>query len=83
MERKRYKCPSCGEMTAVPILGGYPTEEAWALVEAGDLILGGCCRLIDDPDRACTSCHFHWNSESGNGQIVLPEEDEEDEGDAP
>jgi hypothetical protein len=26
--------------------------------------------LIDDPDRACTSCHFHWNSESGNGQCL-------------
>ena len=79
MEHKRHKCPNCGETAAVEILWGYPAREVWPLVEAGELILGGCCRLIDDPDRACKSCNYHWDSESGVGKFVEPEEEEEEE----
>lgn len=29
-------------------------------LEAGYIVLGGCCQTIDDPERECTSCGHQW-----------------------
>lgn len=46
-------CPRCGSR-AVPILRGYPSPEAFAMAERGEVVLGGCVVTADDPAFACT-----------------------------
>lgn len=46
-------CPRCGART-VPILRGYPTAEGFAMAERGEVVLGGCVVMGDDPTHACT-----------------------------
>lgn len=50
------KCPACGSINTVKILYGMPTYEAFEAQERGELVLGGCCIGMDDPDRACKDC---------------------------
>jgi hypothetical protein len=59
------------------ILFGMPTEHASKLAKAGKLVIGGCCREIGEPDRVCPECHYQWDSESGQGKIVIPEAGED------
>ncbi len=54
------------------ILHGMPTGEAFELEKAGKIVLGGCCVEENNPDRSCPECHFNWNSETGDGEIVIP-----------
>lgn len=69
MKPKHSKCPHCGSPGAVRIVYGYPTEETMRLAEEGFVLLGGCCQLIEDPDRACTVCRYRWNSKTGIGSV--------------
>jgi hypothetical protein len=51
-------CPSCGSNKVVPILFGYPTEEAFEEAARGEIVLGGCCIMGDgsDPKWQCLQC---------------------------
>ena len=53
---KKEVCPRCGQRTVVDVLYGMPTHDAFEAAERGELILGGCVIVGDDPSRGCTSC---------------------------
>jgi len=56
------KCPACGGRL-VPILYGLPTAEAGAAAERGEIALGGCMVMGDDPQLECVSCRAQfWTS---------------------
>ncbi|MCQ2348423.1 MAG: hypothetical protein MJZ65_04460 [Paludibacteraceae bacterium] len=54
---KPRKCPKCGGKVA-RIFYGLPayTEKLQADLDAGRVILGGCCRTEHDPTWQCTKC---------------------------
>jgi hypothetical protein len=54
-------CPACGGRL-VPILYGLPDAEAGAAAERGEIALGGCIVMGDDPHLACTKCHARYRS---------------------
>jgi hypothetical protein len=51
-------CPRCANKPLARILYGLiaPDEKLWAQMEAGRVVLGGCCISGDDPTRACLAC---------------------------
>lgn len=55
---KPRKCPKCGAKTIASILYGLPdySEELKADIDAGKIVLGGCCITYDDPKWQCTTC---------------------------
>jgi hypothetical protein len=59
-EQKVHHCPRCNSRTFVPIVCGYPTEEALAAARRGELVLGGCSLQIDGPNWYCPRCRLSW-----------------------
>ena len=51
----RFICQGCGK-SGQPLLRivGYPTQEAWDLVEAGEAVIKGC--LVDTTDTFDYEC---------------------------
>lgn len=50
-------CPRCGVFAPmVPIVFGYPTLEAAAAEDRGEIALGGCLVGVEDPTHRCTAC---------------------------
>ena len=50
-------CPRCGQaITPVPILYGYPSNEAFEASMRGEIRLGGCVVGEESPDYACPAC---------------------------
>ena len=39
---------------------GYPTEEAEALAERGEIALAGCIRRDPQPEWCCRACGWEW-----------------------
>jgi hypothetical protein len=57
MVTRSKKCPKCGKTDeVVPILYGYPTQEAWEQEKAGKIYLGGCMEEIGAPQLYCKRC---------------------------
>jgi predicted RNA-binding Zn-ribbon protein involved in translation (DUF1610 family) len=57
-KRKPTKCPKCGASTIAKILYGLPVfHEVEEDLNAGRLVLGGCCMCGDDPKWQCTTCN--------------------------
>lgn len=55
-------CPACGGKL-VPILYGLPDAEAGAAAERGEVALGGCTIMGDEPQLSCVSCREQfWTS---------------------
>ena len=56
------RCPSCGAVEVAAILYGLPRfdDELRADLDAGRVVLGGCCIGGDDPVWVCRGCHHHW-----------------------
>lgn len=44
--RPRRRCPRCRARAGVPILYGFPMEEAVAAAQRGDIVLGGGPRRL-------------------------------------
>jgi hypothetical protein len=55
---KPLKCPSCGSLRIATYLYGEPaySEELMTEINAGRIILGGCCISGYDPDWECVEC---------------------------
>lgn len=53
--RKPRKCPHCGGKV-LPITFGEPSAELCEKAERGEVILGGCCIILDGPDYQCVDC---------------------------
>jgi len=60
MTTRKYICPACKQKTGVEILYGFPSIEMAEASERGEIVLGGCCIDLNDPERACTSCGHEW-----------------------
>ena len=61
--RKPGICPICGGKV-VPIVYGMPTGELEEKADRGEVVLGGCCLVLDekgrsiDPKLACINCDY-------------------------
>jgi hypothetical protein len=57
--RKPTKCPGCGSSKVAVYLYGMPdfSDELQQKVEAGTVVLGGCCITGKDPDYHCMDCN--------------------------
>lgn len=71
--RKPRKCPACGSQQVASILYGMPAfgEQLQRDLEAGKIILGGCCVSDHDPQWQCVGCGV---------QVYRTEEDPRDPG---
>lgn len=56
--RKPLLCPNCKKRNIAEIMYGMPANdpELWERVNAGKVLLGGCCILGDEPAWCCTDC---------------------------
>lgn len=60
-------CPACGSERVAQILYGL-VDNSDGLVkalEAGYVVLGGCCVTDDDPDYHCHDCGHEWRVSTG------------------
>ena len=62
--RKPAWCPKCGSQDIREIVYGLPTDEAFELAEAGEVVLGGCFITFNDPDWCCMQCQHKWSDDS-------------------
>jgi hypothetical protein len=60
------RCPTCGA-PAVPIVYGLPGPELWEASERGEVILGGCVIIPENPSHGCTNGHRWLQSRRRNG----------------
>lgn len=60
-------CPHCGSPDSIPIVIGYPTQEAEKLAEEGKVYLWGCLCYGDERDHKwyCKNCDTCYG---GKGQ---------------
>ena len=57
-QHKPETCPRCGASKIADILYGMPAySEVKDDLDAGRLVLGGCCVSDDDPPWECTVCN--------------------------
>jgi len=56
------RCPSCGASHVAEILYGMPAvdEELQRNLDAGHIVLGGCCVSECMPRWRCGKCHHEW-----------------------
>lgn len=54
----RIKCPFCGSRNTAEILYGMPdfSDELEAAMDNGEIVLGGCCTTLNDPQMHCNDC---------------------------
>ncbi|MBC8394339.1 MAG: hypothetical protein H8E17_17440 [Deltaproteobacteria bacterium] len=57
-KRKPRKCSKCGSNKIADIQYGMPaySRKLERAIEAGKIILGGCCISDNDPSWQCTEC---------------------------
>ena len=61
MPRRPKKCPECGSSRVATILWGMPAfSEIKDDLEAGRIVIGGCCIDDNDPKWECTDCEHRW-----------------------
>ena len=55
-------CPDCGSSRQALIFYGMPefTDDLRARLEAGSVVLGGCCISGEDPEWRCLDCRLEW-----------------------
>jgi len=53
--RETTVCPACGGKL-IPILYGTPDHKAFQASERGELVLGGCTIMGDEPQLQCAAC---------------------------
>jgi len=56
------KCPNCGDGRVARIAYGEPapSEELTRAIEAGEIVLGGCCVFQGSPKWQCLTCNQSW-----------------------
>lgn len=58
---RRKTCPECKKADeVVSILYGMPTHEAFEAGERGELHIGGCCVVPDQPTKHCNRCDLEF-----------------------
>lgn len=54
------RCPTCASPYVVPVVFGLPSAEGQACWDRGELDLGGCLVMGDEPDWRCRACGAEW-----------------------
>ena len=55
--RTTLPCPSCGGPGSIPIVYGYPTIETMQRAQRGEVALGGCIIMPNQPHQTlCARC---------------------------
>ena len=52
------KCPMCESKEVIPIMYGYPGYDAFLAEKRGEVVLGGCCITMEDPQWFCKNCRY-------------------------
>ena len=61
-------CKGCKSVGTIRrILYGFPTEE---MASNENIVLGGCCVTENDPEYACTVCHWECIRDSKTGELI-------------
>lgn len=57
-------CPKCGNDTGIPIVYGLPGPDLMESAQRGEVMLGGCLVMDENPDWRCTDagCGHEWKS---------------------
>ena len=71
-ESKPSGCPVCGASAVAEILYALPAvdDELARALDAGHVVLGGCCVWDGMPQWRCGNCSYEW------GEITLGETNE-------
>lgn len=56
--RETARCPRCNAPDPIPIVYGYPTNQASEAAERGEIRLGGCMPI--GPKFECRACGHEW-----------------------
>ena len=57
--KKKVVCPKCkGKL--LDIVYGMPSPELFDKAENGEVYLGGCCILKNNPKYFCPKCHIEY-----------------------
>ncbi len=64
MSRKCRKCPKCDSNSVAKIIYGLVAydEQMERDLDAGKIVLGGCCISNDSPEWHCNECWHKWSS---------------------
>jgi hypothetical protein len=68
---REIKCPACGAKSAVKIVYGLPTYDAFLDEQAGKIKLGGCVIDRDSPKYFCKKCKHEWGRINVSKQVDL------------
>jgi hypothetical protein len=60
MPKKTPKCQECQSENVAAIEFGFPSPEMIEGSDKGDIILGGCCVDVDNPEWHCMGCEHEW-----------------------
>lgn len=60
MPKKVSTCPKCQSKNIAAIVFGFPSPEMIEGEDKGDIVLGGCCVEVDDPEWRCKDCEHEW-----------------------
>jgi len=65
MSSRPSKCPQCGSLRVAAILYGLPIFDDGLRrdLEAGRVVLGGCCVSNDSPAWRCLACGHKWGQD--------------------
>jgi len=70
--RKPALCPLCGSARVAEILWGMPafSEQMQKDLDAGKIVLGGCCIFGDEPTWQCADCgtDFYHKGQGDNDE---------------
>jgi hypothetical protein len=59
-------CPQCGSRNTVLIVYGYPGPELLEKSLVGEVELGGCMVMPNQPNRSCRNCLHRWRETKSN-----------------
>ena len=71
MATKPPSCPKCGSDRVVPMVMGYPTEEAEVLAKRGEIALAGCIPRDPQPGWCCRQCGWEWRDRGHRARLEL------------
>ncbi|MFU1926162.1 hypothetical protein ACLQ9J_11780 [Bordetella hinzii] len=62
MARRLNICPACKQKAGVPLMWGYPSDDALDAASKGELILGGDVLFDISLNRQCKQCGHQWST---------------------
>lgn len=61
-------CKGCNSVGTIrPIVYGFATQE---MANNEEIVLGGCCVTDNDPEYACTACHWECTRDPKTGELL-------------